>query len=169
MITNLSLAFEMLNQENKSNILTKRALGSFEELVAATDDYTEDELEKLEKDIIEQFCLMDKNRIYILCKVNGKDGDKDFAEIKAIYVNNKMDLFNDCDKEESNWFEIEEKDPNKRKFAFYRIKTRKWKNDDGEIQQEDKLLVYQWCIIRNQGRRVRGHHGPFRMRQVNSA
>ncbi len=80
MISNLNLAFEMLNQDNRGIILKKYNSEDFIDLQNKACDYTEEKIEELEKDIIEQFCLMDKNRVYILCKALNEEGDNAFTK-----------------------------------------------------------------------------------------
>lgn len=147
MISNLNLAFEMLNQDNRGIILKKYNSEDFIDLQNKACDYTEEKIEELEKDIIEQFCLMDKNRVYILCKALNEEGDNAFTNIKSKQVINRISLLKNCDKEFLNWFEITESDNFKRKFAFYKIKTKKWKDEEGINHEEDKLLIFQCELV----------------------
>ena len=143
----LDMAYGMLNKANKNKILKKWNSEDFESLTKSikTQKISEKQIQDLEKDIIEQFSLMDKNQAYIMCKINNKIGDEYFKILKQKKIPDKISLFNNSNLEDLNWFETNcNVDSNTKKFVFYKLKESKWKGEDGIEYKANKLLIFQY-------------------------
>lgn len=139
----LKKLFESLNKGNQNILLEEWECSDFSTLQTNVTRYTDEELDKLESSLIEQYCSMDKNRAYILCKVLGSEGDDKFKEIKNTQVRDNKQLLKNSGIDELNWFSMQSDDENLCKFAFYKLKKRIWKDEEGNERSEEKILVFQ--------------------------
>jgi len=139
----LSKLFTNLNKANQEDILKEWKCSNFIELQSKVDELNDEELDKLESDLIKQFCLMDKNRAYILCKVIDKEGNEEFERIREAQVKDSKQLLKGSGIDEINWFSLKNNEEHLRKFAFYKLKKRTWRDEEGNEKSEEKILVFQ--------------------------
>lgn len=143
----LSIAFDMLNKANKAVVLNKWGCDDIESLAEAirAKRIFGKQVQDLEKDIIEQFGSMNKNHAYIISKISNKTGNEHFKLLKQKRVADRISFFTNSGLEELNWFETNcNVDKNARKFIFYKLKEKKWVEEDGTEHKEKKLLIFQY-------------------------
>lgn len=139
----LSKLFTNLNKANQEDILKEWECSNFIELQSKVDKLNDEELDKLESDLIKQFCLMDKNRAYILCKVIDKEGNEEFERIREAQVKDSKQLLKGSGIDEINWFSLKNNEEHLRKFAFYKLKKEHGETKKGTRNQKRRYWFFK--------------------------